>query len=128
MMECDIVVAPIWVDKRLWVIRDPEVVVSTWLVLPEAQPRLISREVVRASPTKEIRLRVLSIDTRRQPLPEGFALATLVFNSATGAILDRGVDVVGSPPARAKQALTQTAVALSKRTLKEVTAETVTKY
>jgi ELWxxDGT repeat protein len=129
MIDCDIVVAPIWVDKRLWVIRDPEVVVSTWIVVPEAQPRLISREVVRASRTKEIRLRVLSADTRHQPLPEGFALATLVFNRATGAILDRGFDVVGSPPARVKQALRHAAsAAVAKRTLKDVTAEVVSKY
>jgi len=129
IVDCDIVVAPIWVDKRLWVIRDPEVVVSTWIVAPEARPRLISREVVRAARTKEIRLRVLSVDTRRQPLPEGFALATLVFNRATGAILDRGFDVVGSPSARVRQALRQAAAAaVANRTLKDVTAETVSKY
>ena len=129
MMECDIVVAPIWEDRRLWVIRDPEVVVSTWLVVPGAQTRLISREVVKASRTKEIRLRVLSVDTRRQPLPEGFALTTLVFNRETGAILDRGFDVVGSPSARVKQELRRGATAVvAGRTLKDVMAQAVTKY
>lgn len=128
MFECDIVVAPIWEDKRLWWIRDPEVVVTTWLVVPGARPRLISREVVTASRTKEIRLRVLSVDTRRQPLPEGFALATLVFNRETGAILDRGFDVVGSPSARTKDELKWAWEGVAKRTLKDTMAETVTKY
>ena len=129
MMDCDIVVAPIWVDKRLWVIKDPEVVVSTWLVVAKEQPRLISREVVKASRTKEIRLRVLSVDTRRQPLPDGFALATLVFNRETGAILDRGFDVVGSPSARMKEELARAASAVvTKHTLKDVMEEGVTKY
>src|SRR6185295_5086386 len=88
-----------------------------------------SREVVKASRTKEIRLRVLSVDTQRQPLPEGFALATLVFNRETGAVLDRGFDVVGGPSARVKQELRREATAvMAGRTLKDVMAQAVKKY
>jgi hypothetical protein len=126
MLECDIVVAPIWDDWRQWPIDRREVVMATWLVGPGEQSRLLSREVVIVSRDKEERLRVLQIDTRRQSVPEGFALATLVFDRKTGTIVDRGFGVVGMPTPRTAKALTQAAARLLKmRSLKQVLTEPV---
>jgi ELWxxDGT repeat protein len=126
MLECYIVVAPIWEDWRQWPVDRREVVMATWLVGPGTQSRLVSREVVTVSRGSEARLRVLGIDTHRESVPEGFALATLVFDRETGSIVDRGFDVAGTPTPRAAAALKRSAARLLKaRTLKQVMAEPV---
>jgi ELWxxDGT repeat protein len=128
--KCDIVVAPIWLDKRLWVIEErPEILVANWMIEPNAEPRLVSREVTRVERGKELRVAVLERDTRRQPLPEAFALVTMVFDRKNGTLLDQGLDIVGDATPRAAAALRRSAsTVMAKRSLKEVEAATVQRY
>jgi ELWxxDGT repeat protein len=128
-LQCDIVVAPIWVDKRLWVIREPEVLVANWVIEPDTGARQVSRQVVRVERGKEVRVTAFQRDTRRQPMPEAFGLVTMVFDRAHGALLEAGFEVVGDATPRAAEALHRAAAGvMAKRSLKEVEAETASKY
>jgi ELWxxDGT repeat protein len=125
-LDCYIVVAPIWEKWWEWPVDRREVLIATWVLDVDAPPRLVSREEVAVTRGKEAQLPVLKIDTRRRDLPEGFALASLVFDRATGEILDRGYDVVGTPAPQARAALERAAEDLLQgRTLKESLAEPV---
>jgi hypothetical protein len=118
-LKCDIVVAPIWDDWRLWPIERRDVIVATWAIRPDGR-RLISREAVTVNRRREARLRVLELDTRRSPGPRWS------FDRETGRVLDRGYDVVGSPDARLRRHLERTAARIIKRgTLRKAMAERV---
>jgi hypothetical protein len=126
--QCDIVVAPIWVDKHLWVTRNPEVLVVTWLV-EEDRARLVVREAVRVEQGKEFRVTALRRDTRQQPLPEAFGLVTLVFDRANGELLEQAFEIVAdaSPPLAATLHLAASGV-MGQPSLKEVEAAPLERY
>jgi ELWxxDGT repeat protein len=125
-LDCDIVVAPIWEKWWEWPVDRREVLIATWVLDVDAPARLVSREVVPVARGKEARVPVLEIDTGQRDLSKGFALAGLVFDRATGEILDRGFDVVGTPEPRARAALERSAQdLLRRRSLKETLAEPV---
>ncbi len=124
ILECHVVVAPIWEEWWEWPIDRREVVVATWWLGPGGEERLLSREVVTVERGEEARVRVLELDTRREPVPRGFALATLVFDRETGEVLDRGYDVVGTPEPRLRAALERAAAGVLERgSLQEVMEE-----
>ena len=127
-LECDIVVAPLWDDWRLWIVDEREVIVSTWLVAPGVRTQLLARERTTAVRGKEIRMRVLDIDTRRKSLPAGAALVTVVHDAATGDVLDQGHQLIGQGGERAQGHLQSEVAPLAKRTLREVMAERVRKF
>ncbi len=125
-LDCYIVVAPIWEKWWEWGVDRREVVIATWILEGSAAARLVSREVVPVARGKEARVPAIEIDTRERDLSQGFALASLVFDRATGEILDRGFDVVGTPAPRHRAALERAAEDLLKRrSLKETLAEPV---
>ncbi|HEX2254206.1 MAG TPA: hypothetical protein VHQ65_13125 [Thermoanaerobaculia bacterium] len=98
--RCDIVVAlPLdrWHD---WPLETRRVLVESWFVGLE-ETRRLAAEWVEIDPTRETRLAVLEIDTRRGALPEGFALVTLVTDGESGARLEEGFELVGDPGAEA---------------------------
>jgi hypothetical protein len=125
-LDCYIVVAPIWEKWWEWGVDRRELVVATWMLEGNAEARLVSREALPVTRGNEVRVPSLEIDTRERDLSEGFALASLVFDRATGEILDRGFDVVGVPAPRHRAALERRAQELLKRrSLKETLAEPV---
>jgi len=125
-LDCDIVVAPIWEKWWEWGVDRREVVVATWMLEPGTAARLVSRELVPMTRGKEARLPVVEIDTRQRDLSTGFALASLVFDRATGDVLDRGFDIIGIPAARSRTSLERAAdELLGRRSLKETLAEPV---
>lgn len=124
LLECDIVVAPLWDDWREWPIDHREVLVVTWLVGPDAEAHLVSWDAVTITRGQEWRGRVLEMDPRRGSVADGFGLATVVFDLQTGALLDRGFGVVGAPALRAWARMEGTAHRLlSRGSLKEVLDE-----
>ncbi len=128
-LHCDVVLADIWFDWPVWGVDRREVVVSNWLFGLDARPRLLSREVVTAVRGKEARFRVLELDPRRERLPQGFALATIVFDRETGAPVDRGFKVLGTPSPALREELRRAAAELvTKRSLEDVMAAPVSKY
>lgn len=102
--KCDVLVALPWEHWLEWPIGEREIYVETWMVGPR-DTRLLSAERIAATPTTEARLRVLEIDTRREAVPEGFALVSIVSDSRTGERLDQGYAVVGAPEAEAMGAI-----------------------
>lgn len=128
-LHCDVVLATVWEDWRVWEVDHREVVVSNWLFGLDARPRLLSREVVTAARGKEARFRVLELDPRRQRLPQGFALATIVFDRETGAPVDRGFKVLGTPSPALRDALRRAAEEfVTSRSLEDVMAARVSQY
>ncbi|HSL82720.1 MAG TPA: hypothetical protein VLF66_08075 [Thermoanaerobaculia bacterium] len=124
LLDCYIVVAPIWENWLDWPMQRRPVVVATWFVAPDGEARLVSRERATVTPDETWRTRVLSVDTRRQELPEGFALATVVFDRRTGQQVDQGFEVVGVPEPRARERMEATGQRLLRdRSLREVASE-----
>jgi ELWxxDGT repeat protein len=125
-LDCDIVVAPIWDNWLRWPIDRRNVVVVTWWLGPEAEERLVSREAIQVQRGEPARLRVLEIDTRRSPAPEGFALVTVVFDRRTGERLDQGFGVVGTPDRRTRVRMERAAEELlNGRSLREAVRQRV---
>lgn len=126
VLDCYIVVAAVWDNWLEWPMDRRNVVVATWYLAPGEEERLVSRETAVVTPGEPWRTQVLSLETRRRELPEGFALATAVFDRRTGRRVDQGFEVVGAPEPRARTRMEAAAERLLRdRSLREVASERV---
>jgi ELWxxDGT repeat protein len=108
-LDCNIVVAPVWDDWRVWPQRERAVVLSTWLI-DARTTRLLSREdltVTRDTPT---RVRTPEIDARQSA-----ALVIVVTDRETGRVLDRTYEILGAPSPRLRRQLQRGAATLIRR-------------